>query len=137
MSFLIEVNSKISLFVSDVVQDKCELDPMTARQRNEVYKVAQLYKLRARIGTEANNLTTVRLSKQADTQMPKPGKVDRLLSELSIAASKEAFKESPKIQSKRKHGATADRKNASDDNDIDQQGPPKRRFAKQSRSKQN
>lgn len=138
MSFLIEVNSKISLFVSDVVQDECELDPMTARQRNEVYKVAQLYKLRARIGTKAdNNLTTLRLSKQADTHMPKPGKVDRLLSELSIAASKEAFKESPKIQSKRKHGATADRKKASDDNDIDQGGPPKKKFAKQSRSKQN
>lgn len=138
MSFLIEVNSKISLFVSDVVQDECELDPMTARQRNEVYKVAQLYKLRARIGTKADNsLTTLRLSKQADTQMPKPGKVDRLLSELSIAASKEAFKESPKIQSKRKHGATADRKKASDDNDIDQGGPPKKKFAKQSRSKQN
>ncbi|XP_068733685.1 M protein, serotype 5-like isoform X2 [Montipora capricornis] len=138
MSFLIEVNSKISLFVSDVVQDECELDPMTARQRNEVYKVAQLYKLRARIGSKAdNNLTTVRLSKQGDTQMPKAGKVDRLLSELSIAASKEAFKESPKIQSKRKHGATADRKKASDDNDIDQQGPPKKKFAKQSRSKQN
>ena len=134
MSFLIDVNSKISLFVSDAAQEECELDPMTARERNEVYKVAQIYKLRARIGTKAaNNLATVRLSKQADTKMPKPGQVDRLLSELSIAASKEALKDSPKSHiKKRKYGIEVDKnKNG---NDSDQSGPPKKKFAKKFRS---
>lgn len=134
MSFLINVNSRISVFVADASQDECELDPMTARERNDVYKVAQLYKLRARIGTKAeNNLTTVRLSKQADTQMPKPGRVDRLLSELSIAASKD----SPKSQVKRKHAATVDENEQSvtAGNDLHCDGPPKKKLPKLSRTK--
>lgn len=134
MSFLINVNSRISIFVADASQDECELDPMTARERNDVYKVAQLYKLRARIGTKAEtNLTTVRLSKQADTQMPKPGRVDRLLSELSIAASKD----SPKSQVKRKHAATVDEneQSASASNNLHCDGPPKKKLSKLSRTK--
>ena len=135
MSFLINVNSQIAVFVADASQDECELEPMTARERNDVYKVTQLYKLRARIGTKAeNNLTTVRLSKQADTKMPKPGRVDRLLSELSIAASKEAFKESPKNQAKRKHAATCDGDKQTDGDDPDQEEPPKKKLLKKSRN---
>lgn len=132
MSFLIEVNSKISFFVSDTSTVECELKPMTARERNDVYKVAQLYKVHARIGTKAeNNLTTVRLSKQADTKIPKPGSVDRLLSELSIAASKE----SPKNQVKRKYSATVvDNKQTGDGDVLDQDGPPKKRLSRQSRT---
>lgn len=133
MGFLIDVNSKISHFVSDAAQEECELDPMTARERNEVYKVVQIYKLRARIGTKAdNNLATVRLSKQADTKMPKPGRVDCLLSKLSIAASKEALKDSPKSQVKRKCGVTVDQNKNGDDSD--QSGPSKKKFAKKFRS---
>ena len=133
MGFLIDVNSKISHFVSDAAQEECELDPMTARERNEVYKVVQIYKLRARIGTKAdNNLATVRLSKQADTKMPKPGRVDCLLSKLSIAASKEALKDSPKSQVKRKYGVTVDQNKKGDDSD--QSGPSKKKFAKKFRS---
>lgn len=135
MSFLINVNSQISVFVADASQDECELEPMTARERNDVYKVTQLYKLRARIGTKAeNNLTTVRLSKQADTKMPKPGRVDRLLSELSIAASKEAFKESPKNQAKRKHASTCDGNKQTDVEDLHQEEPPKKKLSKKSRN---
>ena len=131
MSFLINVNSQISVFVADASQDECELEPMTARERNDVYKVTQLYKLRARIGTKAeNNLTTVRLSKQADTKMPKPGRVDRLLSELSIVA----FKESPKNQAKRKHAATCDGDKQTDGEDPDQEEPPKKKLSKKSRN---
>ena len=138
MSFLINVNSQISVFVADTSQEECELEPMTARERNDVYKVTQLYKLRARIGTKSeNNLTTVRLSKQADTKMPKPGRVDRLLSELSIAASKKAFKDSPKNQAKRKHAATVDgdEQTVAGDGDHEQDGPPKKKFSKLSRTK--
>ena len=137
MSFLINVNSRISVFVADTSQEECELEPMTARERNDVYKVTQLYKLRARIGTKSeNNLTTVRLSKQADTKMPKPGRVDRLLSELSIAASKEAFKDSPKNQAKRKHAATVDgdEQAVAGDGDHEQDGPPKKKLSKLSRT---
>ena len=136
MSFLINVNSQISVFVADASRDECELDPMTARERNDVYKVTQLYKLRARIGTKSeNNLTTVRLSKQADTKMPKPGRVDRLLSELSIAASKQAVKDSPKNQGKRKHAATADGNEESGAGDeLDQGSPPKKKPSKLSRT---
>ena len=131
MSFLINVNSQISVFVADASQDECELEPMTARERNDVYKVTQLYKLRARIGTKAeNNLTTVRLSKQADTKMPKPGRVDRLLSELSIVASKE----SPKNQAKRKHAATCDGNKQTDGEDPEQEEPPKKKLSKKSRN---
>lgn len=131
MSFLINVNSQISVFVADASQDECELEPMTARERNDVYKVTQLYKLRARIGTKAeNNLTTVRLSKQADTTMPKPGRVDRLLSELSIVASKE----SPKNQAKRKHAASCDGNQQTDGEDPGQEEPPKKKLSKKSRN---
>ena len=136
MSFLINVNSQIALFVADASQEECELQPMTARERNDVYKVTHLYKLRARIGTKTeNNLTTVRLSKQADTRMPKAGRVDSLLSELSIAASKVAFKESPKNQEKRKYSAVID----GDDQTVAEDGlaqavPPKKKLTKLSRS---
>ena len=136
MSFLINVNSRIALFVTDASQEECELQPMTARERNDVYKVTCLYKLRARIGTKTeNNLTTVRLSKQADTRMPKPGRVDSLLSELSIAASKVAFKESPKNQEKRKYSAVAegDDQTVAEDG-LDQAAPPKKKLSKLSRS---
>lgn len=51
--------------------------------------------------------------------MFKLGKVDRLLSEFSIVVFKEVFKESFKIQLKRKYGVIVDRKKVSDDNDID------------------
>lgn len=136
MSFLINVNSRIALFVADASQEECELQPMTARERNDVYKVTHLYKLRARIGTKTeNNLTTVRLSKQPDTRMPKPGRVDSLLSELSIAASKVAFKESPKNQEKRKYSALTE----GDDQTVAEDGlaqaaPPKKKLTKLSRS---
>ena len=136
MSFLINVNSRIALFVADASQEECELQPMTARERNDVYKVTHLYKLRARIGTKTeNNLTTVRLSKQADTRMPKPGRVDSLLSELSIAACKVAFKESPKNQEKRKYSAVTegDDKTVAEDG-LDQAAPPKKKLTKLSRS---
>ena len=136
MSFLINVNSQIALFVADASQEECELQPMTARERNDVYKVTHLYKLRARIGSKTeHNLTTVRLSKQADTRMPKPGRVDSLLSELSIAASKVAFKESPKNQEKRKYSALTE----GDDQTVAEDGlaqaaPPKKKLTKLSRS---
>ena len=136
MSFLINVNSRIALFVADASQEECELQPMTARERNDVYKVTHLYKLRARMGTKAeNNLTTVRLSKQPGTRMPKPGRVDSLLSELSIAASKVAFKESPKNQEKRKYSAATegDDQTMAEDG-LDQAAPPKKKLAKLSRS---
>lgn len=135
MSFLINVNSQIALFVADASQEECELQPMTARERNDVYKVTHLYKLRARIGTKTeNNLTTVRLSKQADTRMPKPGRVDSLLSELSIAASKVAFKESPKNQEKRKYSAYAEGDDQTVPEDgLDQAAPPKKKLSKLSR----
>jgi len=136
MSFLINVNSRIALFVADASQEECELQPMTARERNDVYKVTHLYKLRARIGTKTeNNLTTVRLSKQADTRMPKPGRVDSLLSELSIAASKVAFRESPKNQEKRKFSAVTegDDQTVAEDG-LDQAAPPKKKLTKLSRS---
>lgn len=136
MSFLININSRIALFVADASQDECELQPMTARERNDVYKVTHLYKLRARIGTKSeNNLTTVRLSKQADTRIPKPGRVDSLLSELSIAASKVAFKESPKNQEKRKYSAVTegDYQTVAEDG-LDQASPPKKKVTKLSRS---
>ena len=137
MSFLINVNSRIALFVADASQEECELQPMTARERNDVYKVTHLYKLRARMGTKTeNNLTTVRLSKQADTRMPKPGRVDSLLSELSIAASKVAFKESPKNQEKRKYSSVTegDDQTVAEDG-LDQAALPKKKLAKLSRSK--
>lgn len=136
MSFLININSQIALFVADASQNECELQPMTARERNDVYKVTHLYKLRARIGTKTeNNLTTVRLSKQADTRMPKPGRVDSLLSELSIAASKVAFKESPKNQEKRKYSAVTQGDNqAVAEDGLDQASPPKKKLTKLSRS---
>ena len=136
MSFLININSRIALFVADASQEECELQPMTARERNDVYKVTHLYKLRARIGTKSeNNLTTVRLSKQADTRMPKPGRVDSLLSELSIAASKVAFKESPKNQEKRKYSAVTEGDYQTvAENGLDQASPPKKKLAKLSRS---
>lgn len=136
MSFLINVNSRIALFVADASQEECELQPMTARERNDVYKVTHLYKLRARMGTKAeNNLTTVRLSKQPGTRMPKPGRVDSLLSELSIAASKVAFKESPKNQEKRNYSAVTegDDQTMAEDG-LDQAAPPKKKLAKLSRS---
>lgn len=137
MSFLINVNSRIALFVADASQEECELQPMTARERNDVYKVTHLYKLRARIGTKTeNNLTTVRLSKQADTRMPKPGRVDSLLSELSIAASKEAVRESPKNQVKRKHSACIEGNEQTLPGDgLDQVAPPKKKLSKLSRTK--
>ncbi len=137
MSFLINVNSRIALFVADASQEECELQPMTARERNDVYKVTHLYKLRARIGTKTeNNLTTVRLSKQADTRMPKPGRVDSLLSELSIAASKEAVKDSPKNQVKRKHSALIEGNEQTVSGDGgDQVAPPKKKLSKLSRTK--
>ena len=137
MSFLISVNSRIALFVADASQEECELQPMTARERNDVYKVTHLYKLRARIGTKTeNNLTTVRLSKQVGTRMPKPGRVDSLLSELSIAASKVAFKESPKNHEKRKYSAVTegDDQTVAEDG-ADQAAPPKKKHSKLSRSK--
>ena len=130
MSFLINVNSQIALFVADASQEECELQPMTARERNDVYKVTHLYKLRARIGTKTDNkLTTVHLSKQADTRMPKPGRVDSLLSELSIAASKQALKDSPKNQVKRKHN-----EQTVPGDDLDQAAPPKKKLSKLSRT---
>ena len=141
MTFLINVNSQISLFVSNGSLEECELQPMTARERNDVYKMAQLYKLRARIGTKSeNNLTTVRLSKQADTRMPKPGKVDCLLSELSMASLKKGVKDSPKNQGKRKYAAVADGSECSlptacTDDDHDQEGPPRKKITKLSRAK--
>ncbi|KAL9988549.1 hypothetical protein ACROYT_G003006 [Oculina patagonica] len=138
MSFLINVNSRIALFVADASQEECELQPMTARERNDVYKVTHLYKLRARIGTKTeNNLTTVRLSKQADTRMPKPGRVDSLLSELSIAASKEAVRDSPKNQVKRKHSALLEgnEQTVSGCGVVDQVAPPKKKLSKLSRTK--
>ena len=141
MTFLINVNSQISVFVSNGSLEECELQPMTARERNDVYKMAQLYKLRARIGTKSeNNLTTVRLSKQADTRMPKPGKVDCLLSELSMAALKGGVKDSPKNQGKRKYAAVADGSECSlptacTDDDHDQEGPPRKKMSKLSRAK--
>ena len=141
MTFLINVNSQISVFVSNGSLEECELQPMTARERNDVYKMAQLYKLRARIGTKSeNNLTTVRLSKQADTRMPKPGKVDCLLSELSMAALKKGVKDSPKNQGKRKYAAVADGSECSlptacTDDDHDQEGPPRKKITKLSRAK--
>ena len=141
MTFLINVNSQISVFVSNGSLEECELQPMTARERNDVYKMAQLYKLRARIGTKSeNNLTTVRLSKQADTRMPKPGKVDCLLSELSMAALKKGVKDSPKNQGKRKYAAVADGSvcslpTACTDDDHDQEGPPRKKITKLSRAK--
>ena len=136
MSFLINVNSRIALFVADASQEECELQPMTARERNDVYKVTHLYKLRARIGTKTeNNLTTVRLSKQADTRMPKPGRVVSLLSELSIAASKVAFRENPKNQEKRKYSAVTegDDETVAEDG-LDQAAPPKKKLTKLSRN---
>ena len=141
MTFLINVNSQISVFVSNGSLEECELQPMTARERNDVYKMAQLYKLRARIGTKSeNNLTTVRLSKQADTRMPKPGKVDCLLSELSMASLKKGVKDSPKNQGKRKYAAVADGSECSlptacTDDDHDQEGPPRKKITKLSRAK--
>lgn len=141
MTFLINVNSQISVFVSNGSLEECELQPMTARERNDVYKMAQLYKLRARIGTKSeNNLTTVRLSKQADTRMPKPGKVDCLLSELSMAALKKGVKDSPRNQGKRKYAAVADGSECSlptacTDDDHDQEGPPRKKITKLSRAK--
>ena len=136
MSFLININSQISMFVADASQQERELQPMTARERNDVYKVTQLYKLRARIGTKTeNNLTTVRLSKQADTRMPKPGRVDSLLSELSIAACKEAVKDSPKNHGKRKHPTSVEgnEQTAAEDS-LDQAVPPKKKLSRLSRA---
>ena len=138
MSFLININSQISMFVADASQQERELQPMTARERNDVYKVTQLYKLRARIGTKTeNNLTTVRLSKQADTRMPKPGRVDSLLSELSIAACKEAVKDSPKNHGKRKHPTSVEGNEqtaAEDTCSLDQDVPPKKKLSRLSRA---
>lgn len=135
MSFFINVNSQISIFVADASQDECELQPMSARERNDVYKVAHLYKVRARIGTKTeNNLTTVRLSKHADTRMPKPGRVDSLLSELSIAASKAAVKDSPKNQVKRKHAANVDGNEQTVPGEGLDNGPPKKKLSKLSKS---
>ena len=136
MTFLININSQIALFVADSLQEECELQPMTARERNDVYKVTQLYKLRARIGTKTeNNLTTVRLSKQADTRMPKPGRVDSLLSELSIVASKEAVKESPKNQVKRKRSTYVEENEQTTPGDgLDQAAPPKKKLSRLSKS---
>lgn len=136
MSFLININSQISMFVADASQQECELQPMTARERNDVYKVTQLYKVRARIGTKTeNNLTTVRLSKQAETRMPKPGRVDSLLSNLSIMACKEATRESPKNQGKRKHTSPIDGSMQSTAEDhLEQATPPKKKLTELSKA---
>ncbi|XP_022789696.1 myb-like protein V isoform X2 [Stylophora pistillata] len=136
MSFLININSQISMFVDDASQQECELQPMTARERNDVYKVTQLYKLRARIGTKTeNNLTTVCLSKQADTRMPKPGRVDNLLSNLSIMASKEATRESPKNHGKRKHTSSKEENVQTTAGDLlEQAAPPMKKLTRLSKT---
>ena len=137
LSFLINVNSQISTFVSDPSQQECVLDPMTAKERHEVYKLTHLYKLRARIGSKTeNSLTTVHLSKQYDTQMPKPGRVDFLLSELSVNASKEAEKESFKGKMKRRSSTSAkENEDGTTQDDLEQDAPPKKKLSRLSRGK--
>lgn len=97
MSFLLDVNLKISEFVTSSEQE-LELQLMTGRQRTDVYKLAELYKVRARMGNKCDNLTTLGLSKTPESRMPKNGRVDCLLSKLSIAATREAERESPKMK---------------------------------------
>ena len=95
MSFLLDVNLKISELVTST-REELELELMTGRQRTDVYKLAALYKLRARIGDKSDKLATLRLSKTPESKMPRNGKVDCLLSELSIAATREADSPRPR-----------------------------------------
>ncbi|XP_001635485.2 midasin isoform X1 [Nematostella vectensis] len=103
MSFLIDISSKLSTFVSDPIEDSLELPLMSAKERNDVYKLAGLFNLHARSGTKEDSRSTLWIRKQPSTKMPRLGKIDELLSKLMIAASKEAERGSPKLRSKRKN----------------------------------
>ena len=77
----------------------------------------------------------MRLSKQAETRMPKPGRVDSLLSNLSIMACKEATRESPKNQGKRKHTSPIDGSMQSTAEDhLEQATPPKKKLTELSKA---
>ena len=99
LSFLIDINTRMSDFVNADVKE-LELPPMTSRQRSDVHKLTKLYNVRGRFGNKSDNGTTMILVKNADSQQPRAGQADALLSELSIAAGKETTG-TPKA--KRKH----------------------------------
>ncbi|KAK3752033.1 hypothetical protein QZH41_019389 [Actinostola sp. cb2023] len=79
MSFLIDISSMISSFMSDPVPQQLELPLMQARERADARKLATLFNLHISIGNKMESRSSLILSKTSNSRMPKPGKLDNLL----------------------------------------------------------
>lgn len=108
VGFLIDISSMITTFVSNPDNTDLELPLMSARERANARKLASLFNLHISIGNKMDNRSSLNLSKTSNSKMPKPGKLDNLLSQLSIAAAREAEKASSKTRTKRKLCSVAD-----------------------------
>lgn len=130
MGFLIDMSSMISSFVSSESQ-QIELPLMQARERSDARKLVALFNLHISIGNKSDNRSSLILSKTSNSQMPKPGKLDNLLSKLSIAAAKEAERLSSKARTKRKFASIGDDASLSDtDSQPKRAGKSKNKKAK-------
>ncbi|XP_031562980.1 uncharacterized protein DDB_G0286299-like isoform X3 [Actinia tenebrosa] len=134
VGFLIDISSMITTFVSNPDDTALELPLMSARERADARKLAALFNLHISIGNKMDNRSSLNLSKTSNSKMPKPGKLDSLLSQLSIAAAREAEKASAKTRTKRKFASVADDE-CNDEQSTWDDSQPKRNPKTFSRSK--